>query len=111
MIRRPPRSTLFPYTTLFRSDLPRGGWSDDAAVALCLAESLLECEGFDGRDQVARYRRWQQEGYLSCTGQCVGITAGTARALALAQWRRQAYSGSHDPEALDPEALSRVVPV
>src|SRR3712207_7300587 len=34
MIRRPPRSTLFPYTTLFRSqDLLRpiegGGWSDE----------------------------------------------------------------------------------
>src|SRR2546426_3397189 len=25
MIRRPPRSTLFPYTTLFRSESPRGG--------------------------------------------------------------------------------------
>src|SRR3712207_7605953 len=25
MIRRPPRSTLFPYTTLFRSTLARGG--------------------------------------------------------------------------------------
>src|SRR3989442_7503770 len=25
MIRRPPRSTLFPYTTLFRSNIP--GWS------------------------------------------------------------------------------------
>src|SRR5215510_12324986 len=25
MIRRPPRSTLFPYTTLFRSDRPTGG--------------------------------------------------------------------------------------
>src|SRR3712207_8131520 len=24
MIRRPPRSTLFPYTTLFRSDRPEG---------------------------------------------------------------------------------------
>src|SRR5688572_32665631 len=24
MIRRPPRSTLFPYTTLFRSDLGQG---------------------------------------------------------------------------------------
>src|SRR2546430_11531035 len=24
MIRRPPRSTLFPYTTLFRSDVLRG---------------------------------------------------------------------------------------
>src|SRR3712207_8753379 len=44
MIRRPPRSTLFPYTTLFRSDprrrrprqprlrmrLPRGGGEDPA---------------------------------------------------------------------------------
>src|SRR2546429_4180007 len=26
MIRRPPRSTLFPYTTLFRSDACRGDW-------------------------------------------------------------------------------------
>src|SRR2546429_5330811 len=26
MIRRPPRSTLFPYTTLFRSE--RNGWGD-----------------------------------------------------------------------------------
>ncbi|TLZ23975.1 MAG: hypothetical protein E6K25_16825 [Gammaproteobacteria bacterium] len=92
-------------------DLPRGGWSDDTAMALCLAESLLGCEGFDGRDQVARYRRWQHEGYLSCTGQCLGITAGTARALARAQWRRQPFSGSHDPGALDPEALSRVAPL
>src|SRR5689334_24602043 len=25
MVRRPPRSTLFPYTTLFRSDLGRSG--------------------------------------------------------------------------------------
>ena len=25
MIRRPPRSTLFPYTTLFRSVRPRDG--------------------------------------------------------------------------------------
>src|SRR5258706_10000341 len=27
MIRRPPRSTLFPYTTLFRSQLPRLSFS------------------------------------------------------------------------------------
>src|SRR3712207_6212443 len=29
MIRRPPRSTLFPYTTLFRSGLPQHGLADD----------------------------------------------------------------------------------
>jgi len=92
-------------------DLPRGGWSDDTAMALCLADSLLERDGFDARDQVERYRRWQQEGYLTATGQCVGITASSARAIAMAQWRRQAFSGSHDPTQLDPEPLSRVAPV
>jgi ADP-ribosyl-[dinitrogen reductase] hydrolase len=91
-------------------DLPRGAWSDDTSMALCLADSLLECNGFDARDQMERYRRWQQEGYLAATGQCVGITASTARAIAIAQWRRQAFFGSHDPSQVDPEPLSRVAP-
>jgi ADP-ribosyl-[dinitrogen reductase] hydrolase len=91
-------------------DLPRGAWSDDTSMALCLAESLLETNGFDPRDQVERYRKWQQQGHLSATGQCLGITAGTAKALAQAQWRRQLFSGSHDPTQLDPEVLSRVAP-
>src|SRR2546430_11669104 len=37
MIRRPPRSTLFPYTTLFRSPCPRlphGAGARGAATAL-----------------------------------------------------------------------------
>src|SRR2546425_10390245 len=29
MIRRPPRSTLFPYTTLFRSLSPRFRWQEE----------------------------------------------------------------------------------
>src|SRR2546430_10113361 len=33
MIRRPPRSTLFPYTTLFRSDLARSRGNGVAALA------------------------------------------------------------------------------
>src|SRR3712207_7298957 len=32
MIRRPPRSTLFPYTTLFRS---RRDWSDSSTASIC----------------------------------------------------------------------------
>src|SRR2546429_6311571 len=38
MIRRPPRSTLFPYTTLFRS--PVGGWLGEA-LDLPVKEGLL----------------------------------------------------------------------
>src|SRR5260221_7906832 len=32
MIRRPPRSTLFPYTTLFRSDAARRGRSQQTGT-------------------------------------------------------------------------------
>ncbi len=92
-------------------ELPRGAWSDDTAMALCLAESLAETGSCEARDQVTRYLRWQREGYLSATGQCLGITASTAQALASAQWRQQPYAGSHDPQQLPPEALSRVAPV
>src|SRR3712207_7660784 len=37
MIRRPPRSTLFPYTTLFRSicGVPATAWLDEECVGLC----------------------------------------------------------------------------
>jgi ADP-ribosyl-[dinitrogen reductase] hydrolase len=92
-------------------DLPRGAWTDDTAMALLLAESLLEQEGFDAQDQVERFARWQREGYGSATGQCVGITANVARALATAQYKRKPFAGSHDPEQLDKEGLSRVAPV
>src|SRR5256712_6237078 len=51
MIRRPPRSTLFPYTTLFRSGLEQvivtphlGAATDEAqtAVALAIAEQVAD---------------------------------------------------------------------
>src|SRR3712207_8588605 len=43
MIRRPPRSTLFPYTTLFRSDPERetGAWLGLAGAALVLLGGVL----------------------------------------------------------------------
>src|SRR3989442_6355634 len=42
MIRRPPRSTLFPYTTLFRSERPVGAERNDR-----LHRSLSEGAGAD----------------------------------------------------------------
>src|SRR2546426_2664084 len=41
MIRRPPRSTLFPYTTLFRSGLSVTQSSSIQAVAPGIAEALI----------------------------------------------------------------------
>src|SRR3712207_6917355 len=55
MIRRPPRSTLFPYTTLFRS-LVAGPHGDDVIDTLaargevtCLVRGLPDAEALAGR--------------------------------------------------------------
>src|SRR2546430_16000417 len=63
MIRRPPRSTLFPYTTLFRSlcEEPRGrfsetiqcpyhAWTYTIDGQLIGAPHMSEVPGFDKRD-------------------------------------------------------------
>src|ERR1022692_3546883 len=44
MIRRPPRSTLFPYTTLFRSGASKCGAADDW-------RDCLECFGREDRSE------------------------------------------------------------
>ncbi|MFO0450095.1 MAG: ADP-ribosylglycohydrolase family protein [Pseudomonadota bacterium] len=88
-------------------DLPRGAWTDDTALALVLADSLVERQAFDARDQVQRYQRWQRDGYRSSTGQCIGISATTARALAQAQWSGNPFAGPHDPAKAEKEPLVR----
>ena len=40
-------------------DLHAGEWTDDTSMALCLAASLVEKNGFDPIDQLERYCRWQ----------------------------------------------------
>src|SRR5258705_7254174 len=53
MIRRPPRSTLFPYTTLFRSiAMAASGMSVTKAIALIARIFFfIRCEEKDSRDQ------------------------------------------------------------
>src|SRR3712207_6849165 len=45
MIRRPPRSTLFPYTTLFRSQAIHSVQSVRAGQPPNLAHATLDCKG------------------------------------------------------------------
>src|SRR5689334_24537923 len=49
MLRRPPRSTLFPYTTLFRSQL-RCGRVDGGTL---LGDLAVNCLRFDGHQHLA----------------------------------------------------------
>src|SRR2546426_6145182 len=57
MIRRPPRSTLFPYTTLFRSPQGReqaAQAGDPSARALRTRDAAGQGAGFPGRAEARR---------------------------------------------------------
>src|SRR2546423_11603124 len=54
MIRRPPRSTLFPYTTLFRSLPPSPAWSSPASPAAARSSATSPCR--DGGPSTAARR-------------------------------------------------------
>ena len=88
--------------------LPRGAWSDDTALMLCLASSLLEKNGFDAVNQAEKYWDWHQEGALSATAKAVGKVAYISKALAATRWSANPFSGPHDPKQWEPESLVRV---
>lgn len=44
---------------------PKGAWTDDTSMALCLANSLLERGGYDSYDVMQKYQDWVEQGYCS----------------------------------------------
>ena len=110
---RPPGS-FAPLTDLVGGGpfhLPVGAWTDDTSLALCLAESLVECRGFDPCDQLRRYCRWRHEGYLSSTGTCFDIGTATAGALARFERRAEPFPGDAAPDSAGNGSLMRLAPV
>jgi ADP-ribosylglycohydrolase len=87
-----------------------GEWTDDTSMALCLAESLIERQGFDAVDQLDRYVRWWQYGHLSSTGLCFDIGITTSAALEKFQATGQP-SGISDADAAGNGSIMRLAPV
>ena len=76
--------TFEPITTIIGGGyhkLKAGQWTDDTSMALCLAQSLIDCKGFDAKDQMLKYCKWYDEGYMSSTGECFDIGNTTLKAL------------------------------
>lgn len=91
--------------------LEPGYWTDDTSMALCLAESLLERDGFDAVDQLQRYVRWWRDGHLSSTGRCFDIGNTVSRALAHFEKTGDAHSGPTDPYSAGNGSIMRLAPV
>jgi len=91
--------------------LQPGQWTDDTSMALCLAESLIECQGFAPKHQLEKYDRWYREGYLSSTGHCFDIGNATRTALLKFATTGEAYCGSTDPRSAGNGSIMRLAPV
>ncbi|HEY85639.1 MAG TPA: ADP-ribosylglycohydrolase family protein [Chloroflexi bacterium] len=91
-------------------NLAPGQWTDDTSMALCLAESLIERQGFDPIDQLQRYTHWYRDGHLSSTGRCFDIGNTVRAALHLFEQSNQPYCGSTDPYSAGNGSIMRLAP-
>lgn len=91
--------------------LPVGAWTDDTSMALCLAESLIEKQGFDAQDQIERYVRWWKDGYLSSTGEFFDIGNATRNSLQTYLDTGDEFAGDRSPNAAGNGALMRLAPI
>jgi len=78
------RDTFEPVTEMRAGGqfkLPAGAWTDDTAMALSLADSLLANGSLACSDLLDRFIRWAEKGENSSTGVAVGIGQNTLRTL------------------------------
>lgn len=109
-----PRGSFRPLVDMVGGgpfDLEPGQWTDDTSMALCLGTSLVECGGFDAADQMRRYCRWAETGYLGSTGTCFDI--GRTVAASLRRFRRDGtpFAGSTAPNTAGNGCIMRLAPV
>ena len=91
--------------------LNAGEWTDDTSMALCLAESLTRCNGFDAKDQMETYWKWLAEGHLSVRDKAVGVGKTTMRALFEYKKSGDPYSSVTNPKSAGNGCIMRLAPV
>ncbi|MCP4158783.1 MAG: ADP-ribosylglycohydrolase family protein [Deltaproteobacteria bacterium] len=91
--------------------LKAGEWTDDTSMALCMATSLVKCNFFDPVDQMERYYRWYDTGYLSSNGKLFDI--GKTVRLALVEFKKTGdpMSGSTDENSAGNGSIMRLAPI
>ena len=108
-----PRGTFEPLIDMVGGGpfhLAPGQFTDDTSMALCLGASLTE-KGFDLHDQMTRYVRWTNEGYMSSNGRCFDIGIATRGALQRFQRDGNPLAGSTDPNSAGNGCIMRLAPI
>lgn len=90
--------------------LKPGQWTDDTSMALCLAESLIEKKGFEPVDQMQRYCRWRDKGYMSSNGRCFDIGNTVNAALNHFKQTGEPFAGPTDRYSAGNGSIMRLAP-
>ncbi len=92
--------------------VPEGTWSDDGAQALCLLDSLLECDRLDLDDFAGRMLQWLEQGVWTPDGYVFDVGIQTEVSLeALKQGVPPTKSGMTRRDGKGNGALMRTLPL
>ena len=108
------RDTYPPLTDMIGGGpfrLKPGQWTDDTAMAIALAESLIARRGLDERDLMERFAAWWRRGDYSCTGTCFDIGITTSAAIERFEQSGDPLAGATHPTSAGNGSLMRLAPV
>ncbi len=109
-----PRGSFAPVTDMVGGgvfDLKPGQWTDDTSMALCLGQSLLDCSGFNAHDQMDKYLKWRDNGYMSSNGRCFDIGNTISTALDIYENTGDCYAGLTDVYSAGNGSIMRLAPI
>lgn len=92
--------------------LPLGVWTDDTEMALCLADSLISCKGYDSYDIMMKFAAWCDNGYRTYDGNpAVDVGVQTARAIGHFHVNPVIFKDEPKTDSAGNGAIMRLAPV
>ncbi|MCO5219156.1 MAG: ADP-ribosylglycohydrolase family protein [Thermomicrobiales bacterium] len=91
--------------------LQPGQWTDDTSMTLCIAASLVETGAYDPKDQLKRFIRWRDKGYMSSNGYCFDIGTQTINSLVDFEYTGKAYREDKPTSGSGNGSLMRLAPI
>jgi ADP-ribosyl-[dinitrogen reductase] hydrolase len=107
----PPYDVANDYVRGGAHNVDIGEWTDDTSMALCLAQSLIDNNCFNAKDQMDKYLAWYEEGYFSTRSTCFDIGNTVATALMHYKMSKDPYSGIKGDKNSGNGSLMRLAPI
>ncbi len=91
---------------------PKGVWTDDTEMALCIADSLIANKGYDSYDIMRRFRAWSEEGYRTYDDKPASdVGCQTARAIEDFTQYPVVWADTPKTESAGNGAIMRLAPI